>query len=144
MGNKSFEMYCAYIDPEELRTKTPSQRLYSVAGPFKATSVTRTLSQFWNEMATEFGWGKKDVMLIGVQPGGLTPDMKKGFVEDDEDVVDTEEVVADEALTEQLQEDAESEEDDDDEESVEEIEEDEDDEDEDEIEDDEEDDEEED
>lgn len=83
MGNKAWEMYCSYIDPDEIADKTPAKRLYSVAGPYKATSVSRTMSQFWKEMA-DYGWTKRDVVLIGVMPGGLTPDMKKDFEEEDD------------------------------------------------------------
>lgn len=92
MGNKRFDFYCAYIDPDEQATKTPAKRLYSVTGPFPATTASRAMTMFWKEMGEDYGWGKKDVVLIGVQPGGLTPDMKKQYEEDEVDETDDGEI----------------------------------------------------
>lgn len=96
MGNKRFDYYCAYIDPDEIKLKTPAKRLYSVWPVIQATTVSRASTIFWKEVLADEGWGKKDIVLIGVMPGGLTPDMKKDYVApadlDDEDEEEVEEV----------------------------------------------------
>jgi hypothetical protein len=95
MGNKRYDYYCAYVDPDEIASKTPAKRLYSVAGPYGATSVSRAVSQFWKEMMDEFEWGKRDIVLIGCQPAGLDPSMRKEDDEDEEFEEELEEEVGD-------------------------------------------------
>lgn len=86
MGNKRFDYYCAYIDPDEIASKTPAKRLYSVWTAIPATTAQRAATIFWKEVMLEEEWTKKDVVLIGIMPGGLTPAMKKGWTEEDEEV----------------------------------------------------------
>lgn len=51
MGNRKFDFYVRYIDPEEVERTTPAKREERVAGPYPATTVQRCLSQFYSDVA---------------------------------------------------------------------------------------------
>lgn len=76
VGNKSWDYSVAYIDPEEQATKTPAKRLYSKMR-VKATTANRAITIVFNNLKAEYGWTRKDVVILGVMPIGLTQAMRK-------------------------------------------------------------------
>jgi hypothetical protein len=85
-GNKTLDYYMAYHDPSQAEF-TPAKRRYSVWGPIQATTAGRAISKFWKEVSDEEGWGKDDIILIGIMPD---PSMVTKLDEDDEEEIEDE------------------------------------------------------
>lgn len=83
MGNRKFDFYVRYIDPEEVERTTPAKREERVAGPYPATTVQRAMSQFYSEYAPKSGnvsepnsenilglvWAKAKIVVVDVMRG---------------------------------------------------------------------------
>lgn len=83
-GNKSLDYYFSYHDPSQAAF-TPAKRRYSVWGPIVATSAGRAMSKFWKEVLDEEGWGKDDIVLLGVMPSPSDVTKLDDEIEDEED-----------------------------------------------------------
>lgn len=60
--------------------KTGAKRRHSTKRGYQATTAGRALTKFWKDVAEESGWGKDDILVIGIMPIGL-PERKRGATE---------------------------------------------------------------
>lgn len=113
-GNKTLSFHIAYYTPEQ-RTEVPSKRYYTVEEDVPGTSVSRALGKFWRIMADEYGYGKKDLLVVGCMPVDL-PNGREGVEEDVDDEEDTaEEELGEDESDEYEEEDGDDEDDEEDE-----------------------------
>lgn len=82
-GNKPWEYVVAYYPPDQMRL-TPSKRTHEVWQlDGTATTAGRAITKFWQEVQEIEGWGKDDIVMVGVMPLGLPPRVQEEEEEED-------------------------------------------------------------
>lgn len=79
MGNRNYDFFVRYIDPDEAAIATPAKRRERISGCYSSTTVGRALTKFYADVAdkpdipTRPGrtapWLKKDIVILDVMRG---------------------------------------------------------------------------